>query len=351
MSPACHFFCGGVFGWQFWFRVYGIVTVIRAFDQKTLPFQTSCVVAGTSCLVSTNSYDVLHATARWRSAPATNCASCFEMQILVDEALDNLPEQAGHFRGRRHFVFALLPPRSFVAYDLLRRRAHATLSLAAAGSRAFWDTLLLPITIGVLGTTIGIVPLHSACLEHNGAGVLVAGPPGAGKSTLATALGKLGFALISDDWIYVSDQQSALVAYSLSSPVKLLPDAVRFFEELQNLSPRTTLNGEFAYEFDPQSSMQIATKNISHPRTILFLERTSTPGCYMVPCRADYVRDFFRENAEKLPDEIPEAKAFREKIIEKLASCRSWILRTGENPARTAEAVQKFLAEDERAQS
>ena len=349
MSRTCHFFCGGVFGVQFGFRVDDIVTVIRAFDQKTLPFRTNCVVAGTSCLVSTNSYDVLRATTQWHSAPVDDHACSFEMQIFVDAALDNLPEQPGHFRGRRHLVFALLPPRSFAAYDLLRRRAHVTLSLAAAGSRAFWDSLLLPITIGVLGTTVGVVPLHSACLDHHGAGVLVAGVSGAGKSTLATALGRLGFTLVSDDWIYVSDQHPALVAHGLSSPVKLLPDAVRFFEELERCSPRTTLNGEFAYEFDPQSSMQIATKNVSHPRTIFFLERTSTPGCHMIPCRGEYVREFFLKNAERLPDEIPEAKALRERIIERLSKCRSWILRTGESPWRTAEFVQTFLLEDERA--
>lgn len=328
-----------------------IVTISRAFDQKTLPFRTNCTIAGTQCLVSTNSYDVLRATTQLQAVSADNHLSSFEMQILVDGALDELPEHSAFFRGRRHLVFALLPPRNFVTYDLLRKRVHAALSVAAAGDRTFWHSLLLPITIGVLGTAVGVAPLHCACLEHDGHGVLVAGISGAGKSTLATALGRLGLALLSDDWTYVSERHSRLIAYGLFSPVKLLPDAVRFFTDLETLTPRTSLNGELAYEFDPQSSMQITRKNISYPRYIFFLERTLTPGCYIVPCRHEYVSDFFRKNAERLPDELVGAQSFREKIVEMLSACRSWILRTGESPSRTAEVLAEFLQEERHARA
>ena len=155
MSRACHFFFGGVFHARFGVRVDGIVTMIRAFDQKALPFRTNCVIAGAPCLVSTNSYDVLRITTKLQAAATSNFPPCFEMQVLVDATLDNLSEHSAYFRGRRHLVFALLPPRSFVAYDLLRKRVHAALSVASASDREFWHSLLLPITIGVLGTTVG----------------------------------------------------------------------------------------------------------------------------------------------------------------------------------------------------
>ena len=325
--------------------------MIRTFDQEALPFRTNRVIAGVSCLVSTNSYDVLRVTANLQAAATSNFRPSFEMQILVDATLDGFSEHSAYFRGRRHLVFALLPPRSFVTYDLLRKRVHAALSVAAAKDREFWHSLLLPITIGVLGTTVGVAPLHCACLDDNGSGVLVAGVSGAGKSTLATALGRLGFAILSDDWTYLSKRRSTLVAYGLSSPVKLLPDAVRFFMDLEALSPCTSLNGELAYKFDPCSSMQIAMKDISYPQYIFFLERTLTPGCYIVPCRHEYVREFFQKNAERLPDELKEAKVFRENIVEMLSACRSWILRTGESPSRTAEVLAAFVQEERHARA
>ncbi len=319
------------------------------FNRQTLPFRTDFLIAGTQCLLSTNSHDILQAAARWRPLVSHAAVSSFEMEVIVDPDMGGNPEQPAHFRGNRHLVFGILPPRSFVAYDLLRRRVHAVLSPAAASDHSFWNKLLLPITIGVLGTTIGVVPLHCACLHRYGNGVLVAGVSGAGKSTLATALAHRGFAFISDDWAYVSKTNSGLLAHGLSFPIKLLPDADRFFPELRALTPKSTLNGEIAYELDPTHSNAFDVKMSTHPRHIFFLERVSSGGCRMIPCRAEFVRDFFEQNAELLPEELPEAKAVRSSVIQLLSSCPSWILRTGESPQTTAAALDVFLVEVSRA--
>lgn len=315
------------------------------FNRQTLPFRTDFVIAGTRCVLATNSFEVLQSAARWQQETPLQCSASFEMEVFVDSAMDNTADQAAFFRGHRHLVFALLPPRSFVTYDLLRRRVHAALSVAAEGDRLFWNNLLLPITIGVLGTTVGVVPLHCACLDRNGSGLLVAGVSGAGKSTLSAALAEHGFSFVSDDWTYISKDGSILIAHGLSSPVKLLPDTVRFFPRLGDLLPRTTMNGELAYEIDPSRTGGFAVKRHSYPHRILFLERTSRSGCDFVPCRADYVRNFFEGNAERLPDELVDAKAFRTSIIQVLSSRPAWILRTGESPQKTAEAIGQFVTE------
>lgn len=319
------------------------------FNRQTLPFRTDFLIAGTQCLLSTNSHDILQAAARWRSLKNRPAISSFEMEVIVDPDRDGQPEQPAHFRGNRHLVFGILPPRSFVAYDLLRRRVHAVLSSAAASDPSFWNKLLLPISVGVLGTTIGVVPLHCACLHRHGQGVLVAGVSGAGKSTLATALALRGFAFVSDDWAYVSMTNSGPVAHGLSFPIKLLPDADRFFPQLRALTPKPSLNGEIAYELDPARSNAFRVKMSAHPRHIFFLERVSGSGCRMIPCRSGYVTDFFERHAERLPDELPEAKALRSTVIQLLSACPSWILRTGESPQGTAAALDAFLLEVNRA--
>jgi len=321
------------------------VTLTVDFNEQTLPFRTDCIVAGARCLVSTNSHEVLQAAAGWRSATRPNAVSWFEMEIIVEESLDAKPGHAAHFRGVRHLVFVLLPPRSFITYDLQRRRVHVLLSAAAARDRSFWATLLLPITIGVLGTTVGVVPLHCACLERKGSGLLLAGISGAGKSTLATALAKRGFAFISDDWTYMSKRPHALTAHGLSCPVKLLPDTVRFFPDLRRFSPRATLNGELAYEIDPRESLRFTVKELCRPDHIFFLERTSSPGCQIVASSSVYVREFFEKSGERLPDELREAKAYRANLIERLSTCPAWTVRTGESPQATAGVIDQFLEE------
>ena len=321
------------------------MTITVEFNRQTLFFRTDCVIAGTRCLLSTNSHDILQAASYWRPSTRHACGSSFEMQVVVDSSRETTPERAPYFRGLRHLVFAYIPPRSFLTFDLLRRRVHAVLSVRAARDSFFWNSLLIPITIGVLGTTVGIAPLHCACLDRRGSGFLIAGVSGAGKSTLATALARLGFALLSDDWTYLSKQQSTIVAHGLSAPIKLLPEAARFFPELRKFTLKTTLNGELAYELDPRTSCDFEVKSVAHPRYIFFLERTPVPGCHMVPCSPEHVSDFFQRSAERLPDELPEAKAFRRGIIQNLSTCPSWILRTGDSPQITAQAIDDFLSE------
>jgi hypothetical protein len=351
------FFSGDFFA-GFRAKVMITVTVMLALNQESLPFRSDFAIAGTHCFLSTNSVDVLEFAAQWRCAWKNRFASeaaqsfgkpsgssSFEMKILVDSSLGTTPQLSMHFRGLRHLVFASLPPSSFIAYDLLRRRVHAALSCDASRDHSFWNKLLLPITIGVLGTTVGVAPLHCACLERGGIGLLLAGASGAGKSTLSFALAQIGFALISDDWTYISKGKSGLIAHGLAAPVKLLSDTVRFFPYLHDLAPRTSLNGELAYEIDPAQYLGCTVKRFSHPRQILFLERTATPGCDFLPARPEYVTSFFENGVERLPDELSEAKRFRAGVIRALSTCPAWVLRTGESPQRTAEAIDHFLLE------
>jgi hypothetical protein len=314
-----------------------------SFNGRTLVFRTYFYVAGVSCFLSTNSEQVLRAAERWKKAPPQ--AKSFEMEILVDAALEMEAMGRAHFRGLRHLVWVALPPNGLLTYDLLRRRVRAVLTPEAASDPSFWDSLVLPVTIGILGTTMGVTPLHCACLDRDGSALLVAGASGAGKSTLTAAMGKRGFAVVSDDWTYVTGADSGLIAHGLAAPIKLLPDTRRFFLELRRFTPRTTLNGEEAYELDARKELGFTVKQTTEPKWMLFLERSTARGCRMIPCRPEYVRRFFEQSAERLPEQLREAKASRSKVIQKLSECPAWMLQTGESPQDTAAAVDHFLAE------
>jgi hypothetical protein len=320
------------------------VTATLAFDRNTLRFRADFTIAGAHCLLSTNSYNILRHAIPWQTSQKQIASSSFQMEIIEDSCLDSGTGKLPHFRGARHLVFAMMEPRSFLNYDLLRKRVIGVLSPAAVRDRSFWSAQLLPITIGILGTTLGVVPLHCACLDGRGDGLLLAGSSGAGKSTLSAALSQRGFALVSDDWTYLSRAQSFLTAYGLDAPIKLLPNSVRFFSELEKCALKKTMNGEIAYEIDPARILRSSVKAFSHPKWILFLERTSTPGCRFVPCRAEHVIQYFEQNAERLPEELSDARAARSDLIRSLSRCQSWLLHTGDDPHQTAESIGRFLA-------
>lgn len=266
------------------------------------------------------------------------------MEIVEDSSLASHAPGISHFRGCGHLVFVFLEPNGFFCFDLQRRRVTGTLSPAAARDSYFWNVQLLPIAIGLLGTTMGIAPLHCACLDHNGSGLLLAGDSGSGKSTLTAALARRGLAVVSDGWTYVSRHPGGLVAYGLFAPIKLLPDTIQFFPELRSRTPKRTLNGELALEVDAASLFQSTVRSSVHPRWLVFLERTSLPGCQFVPCRPEHTTQFFERNAEKLPLGLPAAARSRSQVIQQLSACQSWILRTGNDPMQTASAIEEFLS-------
>ena len=320
------------------------MTKLHVINRCALPLHADFLIAGAHCSLATNSPAVLSAMSRWRCADRAPSGRTFEMDVLLDSSLPcnrDLKTQT-HFRGLQYLVFATIGSHEVFTFDLLRKRVVGAVSLASADDPSFWNSHWIPITIGVMGTTVGVTPLHSACLDHHGRGLLIAGPSGAGKSTLSVALTKCGFSLISDDWTYIAKEKNELLAHGLSAPVKLLPDAAQHFPELKLQNPQMWFNGELAFEIDPAMICHASRKSASHPRWLMFLERTSKPGCDFTPCASSEAADFFECNAERLPDELPEASATRFAMIQAVTDRQCWRVRSGESPQVTAQFISRF---------
>jgi hypothetical protein len=323
-----------------------IVTKLHLINRTTLSLHADLLIAGAYCSFATNSQQVLDALSRWRCPCPPRSARTFDFDVLLDPSLppDRDLKTQTHFRGLHHLVFATIGTHEVFTFDLLRRRVVGAISTTSASDSHFWNSHWLPITVGLMGTTVGVVPLHSACLERNGHGLLLAGLSGAGKSTLSVALARRGFSLISDDWTYIAQDADHLVAHGLSAPVKLLPDAVQHFPDLRGRTPKMWFNGELAFELDPTEICQSRSKSYSRPRWLMLLERTNTPtpGCDFAPLASADARAFFESSAERLPDELPEASATRSLVIRAVANCECWRVRSSDSPQATAEAISRF---------
>jgi len=327
-------------------RVNLAVTKIYKIRPDALPLRAELSLAGVHCLLLTNSAELLSSVSRWFSAIRYPYPSGqpVAMEVLVDSSISRAPSAKAHFRGLRHLVFASFGAEEVFSFDLLRRRVIGAVSPATASDSSFWNTQLLPIMVGVMGTTVGVVPLHSACLDRDGRGLLIAGLSGAGKSTLSVALAQRGFSLVSDDWTYVSKdkERDELIASGLSVPVKLLPDASEHFSELKAFTPKVSLNGELAFEVDAAKVFRSHVKCISRPHWLMFLERDPRPGCDFIPYSTTDARAFYERSAELLPEELPEAAANRSEIIRTVTSRKCFRVRSGESPQKTAEAIDRF---------
>ena len=344
MSPGCHLFASQVFAAHFRVRVEYNMTKLHLINRSGLTLHSDLMIAGAHCAFATNSEQILTSVSRWRCPEQPRSSRTFEMNVLFDASLpsDRDVMTQTHFRGLHHLVFATIGAHEVFVFDLLRKQVAGAVSQASATDAAFWNSYWLPITVGIMGTTLGAVPVHSACLDLNGKGLLVAGISGAGKSTLSVALTRCGFSLVSDDWTYLSREADTLIAHGINAPVKLLPDAIQYFPELIGRAPKMWFNGELAFEVEPETFSQNGAVLQSRPHWLMFLERTATAGCDFVPCSADDSQAFFESAAERLPKQVPEASSARNHVIQDLASCAAWRVRTGESPQVTANAIRQF---------
>ncbi len=306
-----------------------------------LPYGYELHLAGTVCALKTNSEILGHTLRRWLTVSSHDAAGSFSMQVVVTSAQCTHSHRP-HFRGLHHLVVASFGPDNLFVFDLARRSVTATIREEIAGDEAFWDRLLLPAAIGVLGAAIGVVPVHCACLSYDGEGMLIAGASGAGKSTLSVALAQRGFDHISDDWTYLSSRGDTLFAHGMGVPVKLLADAVKHFPLLANHQPRMALNDELAYEL-PVQDLGGKAQLCCEPKLFFFLERDSTAGCTIQPIHVEEVLAYVESSVEPLPDELGDIRQSRSAIIKRIPRLSCWKLTYGGPPQVAVLWLKGFL--------
>jgi len=294
------------------------------------------------CNLHTNSPELAEVLNRLSISVSALCFNRFSMRVVVNESSS---EAAGvpHFRGLHHVVTASFGNANIFVFDILRRTLSASISATVAGDSRFWKEKLIPITLGVLGAAMGLVPMHCACLESEGDGLLIAGVSGAGKSTLSVALSKAGFNYVSDDWTYISQRRDGIVAHGTSAPVKLLPDAVKHFPNLQRYSLQTSMNGELAYEVEIAETFGAQVERECEPQWLIFLERMQRAGAEFTPMSSAEARNYLYSSVERLPAQLSDAVAKRERTIESVSQLPCWCFRYGGAPQFAAKELQEFV--------
>lgn len=114
--------------------------------------------------------------------------------------------------------------------------------------------------------------LHSAVVEKNGKGILLAAVSGSGKSTLAAELAMRGWRLLSDELALIDGPELSLVPFP--RPVSLKNDSIGLIRSRHAaavLGPpaRDTQKGTIAHLRVPDVSIDRATETVP-PRLIVF---------------------------------------------------------------------------------
>jgi hypothetical protein len=321
-----------------------------AVDNQNLGHTGILEIAGVSCSIRTNSLELASTLCSWRHKQRKHDTFGFSMRVVVSQAKDDCATPP-HFRGLDHIVIAAFGGSNIFMFDLIRCEISATVSTQTARNAAFWADTLFPIAVGILGPAIGVLPLHAACLEVGGNGMLIAGASGMGKSTLAVALAQAGLNYVSDDWTYIGNDRYGLLAHGVGASAKLLPDAIHHFPELAHCPLSVALNGELAYLLSASEAFPSGSVRFCVPQWFVFLERTTGFGCEISPVPAEQTRWYLESSVEPLPSELGAAGLNRQKLIAQVACLPSWRLRYGGTPQFAAQELSRFIFHMERAES
>ena len=105
-------------------------------------------------------------------------------------------------------------------------------------------TYLLGPILGFVLRVRGVTPLHASAVAVAQQAVALVGSPGAGKSTTAAAFACLGYPVLSDDLVALTDGAHGFLVQPGYPRVNLWPDSVRFLFGSDDALPRVTPNWE-----------------------------------------------------------------------------------------------------------
>ena len=172
------------------------------------------------------------------------------VHVMAGEGSGGVPP-APVLRGQRHLLMWVSDQENFAVIDRRERFGYSCVTRATLADRVFFRWHFLDALIYMLLELNYITSLHGACVAWEGAGVLLYGESGVGKSTLSYACARRG-------WTYISDDASSVV-WGGGRTVIGEPHHFRFRAEAPDLFPE--LRGRtVGRELDRKPTIEVFTR-------------------------------------------------------------------------------------------
>jgi hypothetical protein len=314
---------------------------------QDLAYSQCCSFAGKPILVRSNSAAILnHAvdffSPRHVSGKTSDAAPLITLMMTNHHGHE--PNDGPWFRGRGSFALARFTSADAVWFNLRARTAYGEFSPEVVAASTRWRKDILPAIAGIFAPVISVAPIHAACLAAGASGVLLTGPSGTGKSTLSITLARLGYRFLADEWTYLAEHNGEVLAWSLPTPVKLLPDAITYFPELSSYRCAPSLNGELAYEVSPQKCFTLSRAASCRVKCIVLLERSAERGCSIEPASATDAIDQLTAEIEPLTGELRPAYQQQLALLRRMSHVVCIRARFNFPPLQVARALHRAIS-------
>jgi hypothetical protein len=294
----------------------GEVTVPHALEKETssiedpllcnveLPLREVFYPLGFAFEIITNRQAVLDAASEsWRHSRPRDAGPVLQLRIGVTPGISGNCPPTPVARGQQHLISLVADGQNHATCDLKAGFAFAWLTEDALQNRSYARYHFLEAIALILISTTYATPIHAACVSRNGRGMLLCGPSGTGKSTLAYACARRGWIFTSDDASYLRHHASDLRVVGNSHQVRFRPSAKDLFPELRGRGITPRAEGKPSIEVPTAELPGIATADEALVHHIILLTRLPSAYAELRPLPREAAQQYFRQYLQ-LPDKI-----------------------------------------------
>jgi len=249
-----------------------------------MPLHAVLYPLGFALEITTNSSEVIAgARESWGHFPRVFAERPLQLRVAVMGAGNKAQLSAPAYRAWLNLMIAVADAENFTVCDLRSGVAFSWLTQAALADRLYLRYYFLEGPALSMLQHQYLVPVHAACVNFAGRGVLLCGDSGAGKSSLAYACARRGWTFIADDTISLIRAQRERRVIGNPYRIRFREAGVELFPELSKYQVVQRVSGDRAIELSTATVPEITTAFMSPVDYVVFLNRRDCNSPDVVP--------------------------------------------------------------------
>ncbi len=267
-------------------------------SETSLPMRATFFPLGFPVAIATNSSAVLEAASQsWaKFEPKFDYAPLsLHLEVTPNAETSSALPPTPACRAYRHLLSNIADANNFTYCDLNTGIAFGRVTQRAVESSLYFRYHILEATVFCMIGALRTVPLHAACVSSNGFGMLLCGDSGAGKSSLAFAGSRLGWAFTSDDASYLLLDGANRTVLGNCHQFRLRSSGPQLFPELKGRSITPRASGKPSIEIPTAELSGLATSESAQVQSIIFLNRRNGNRPELVRGSQEHARSWFSQ--------------------------------------------------------